>query len=107
MSDSEYALQARLEAKPEKTEEVAEFLRGDGAIGDGDGLLVEGAKEVVDEEVGGFLGGDGRVCGGFEIFREVAVCGEDGGIIGGEAEVVFVAGDFLKAWLWDEGSNSF
>jgi quinol monooxygenase YgiN len=26
MSDSEYALQARLEAKPEKTEEVAEFL---------------------------------------------------------------------------------
>jgi len=26
MSDSEYALQARLEAKPEKAEEVAEFL---------------------------------------------------------------------------------
>jgi len=28
MSDSEYALQARLEAKPEKADEVAEFLEG-------------------------------------------------------------------------------
>ena len=88
-------------------EEVAEFLRGDGAIGNGEGLLVEGAEEVVDEEVRGFLRGDGGVVGGFEILREMAVGGEDGGVVGSEAEVVFVTADFSQTRLGDEGSDGF
>ena len=90
-----------------EAEEVAKFFRRDGAIGDGDGLLVECAEEVVDDEIRGFLGGDFRGVGFLEKGGEVAICGEDGGVIGGEAEVVLVAGNLAEARLGHEGADDF
>ena len=66
--------------------------------------------QVVDDEVGDLLAGDGVAADGGDGFKEggeVAVRGQHGGIVGGDAEVFFKARGLLVWQFRDEGADLF
>ena len=92
----------------EKVEDAGEFFGANGGVGDGEGLFVEEAEEVIDDPVGNFFtGGFGFGFGGFEVLAELEVGGQDRGVVGGESEVFLEAGGLFVRKFGDEGADFF